>query len=38
MGLSTYKKKRINNNINNNSNNNLNNTKKLLSAQSVKTC
>ena len=38
MGLSTYKKKRINNNINNNSNNNLNNKKKLLSAQSVKTC
>ena len=38
MGLSTYKKKRINKNINNNSNNNLNNTKKLLSAQSVKTC
>ena len=35
MGLSTYKKKRINNNINHNINNNLNNTTKLLSCRSA---
>ena len=36
MGLSTYKKKRINNNINNNINsNNLNNSRKLLSCRSA---